>query len=59
MPERFKMAKREYVPNPAKFDGISTNAQDYKANEMIPRSIGGPHKNNLEVGGDFSGDSEK
>ena len=53
------MAKREYIPNPAKFDGLSTNANDYKKNEIVPRSIGGPHKNNLQVGGDFSGNSER
>ncbi|KAL3900932.1 MAG: hypothetical protein SGCHY_000996 [Lobulomycetales sp.] len=59
MPERFQMPKREYVPNPNKLDGMSTNAQDFKNFPIQKRVAGGPHKNNLNTGeGKFEGASD-
>jgi hypothetical protein len=59
IPELFKMKKREYVPNPNKFDGISINSQDFKKFAPQTRVHGGAHKNNLSTNDErFDGNSD-
>jgi hypothetical protein len=59
IPELFKAPKREYIPNPNKFDGVSINKQDFQKFPTQTRVVGGAHKNNLSVNDDkFEGGSD-
>jgi hypothetical protein len=59
IPELFKAPKREYIPNPIKFDGVSINKKDFQNFPAQPRVVGHAHKNNLAVNDDkFEGGSD-
>lgn len=58
LPDPYRHPNAVYVKNPSKFEGVSTNSSDYREFELQMRKLGGPHKNNLDVGGEFSSRTE-